>query len=200
MVGAGVLAAAVIYLLVFFVFDSPWIGIPFALLFGVAAALLVFSRRAQSSMYSQAENQPGAAAWILQNQTRGDWRTTPAVAGNAQLDAVHRLIGRPGIVLVGEGDPRRVRSLIAQEKRRLARVAGDTPIYDVVVGRGEGEVPLGKLNAHLLKLPRNLGRDEVDGLERRIAALSSTRAPKPQGPLPQGAKMRNVQRTVRRRS
>ncbi len=196
----GVGAAAVVYLIAFFLLGSPWLGIPVAVVIGLGAAMLLFSRRAQRSMYTQAEDQPGAAAWMLQNQIRGDWRTTPAVAGTAQLDAVHRVLGRPGIVLVGEGDPRRVRSLIAQEKRKIARVAGDTPIYDVVVGRGDGAVPLGKLNAHLLKLPRNLDRNEVSTLERRMSALAAVRQPMPQGPLPPGAKMRNVQRTVRRRS
>ena len=96
--------------------------------------------------FPQADGTPGAAAWVLQNQLRGDWRREDAVAANTQFDAVHRLIGRPGIVLVGEGSPQRVRGLIAQEKRRIARVAGETPIYDIVVGNGEGEVPLAKLN------------------------------------------------------
>ncbi len=116
------------------------------------------------------------------------------------MDAVHRLIGRPGIVLIGEGAPHRVRGLIAQEKKKIARVAGDTPIYDITVGTGEGDVRLGKLNRYLLKLPSNLSKGEVSALEKRLAALGGPRAPLPKGPMPQGAKMRNVQRTVRRRS
>jgi hypothetical protein len=50
-----------------------------------------------------------------------------------------------------------------------------------------------------MKLPRNLSKPEVAALEKRMAALSTTRVPLPQGPMPQGAKLRNVQRTVRRR-
>ena len=194
------LAAAVGYLIVFFVTGSPLLPIPFAILAAVLAAMLVFSRRAQHSMFSQAEGQPGAAGWLLQQNLRGDWRLTQAVAGTTQLDAVHRLVGRPGVVLVGEGAPHRVRGLIAQEKKKIARVAGDTPIYDVMVGTEEGEVRLGKLNRYLLKLPANLTKDEVATLEKRLGALTVSRAPLPQGPMPQGAKMRNVQRTVRRRT
>ncbi|HMC68610.1 MAG TPA: DUF4191 family protein, partial [Mycobacteriales bacterium] len=73
---------------------------------GVVGALLtgtaIFGRRATSSMYAQVEGQPGAAASVLQT-LRGDWRVTPAVAITRNMDLVHRVIGRPGIVLVGEG-------------------------------------------------------------------------------------------------
>jgi hypothetical protein len=151
-------------------------------------------------MYSQAEGQPGAAGWLLGNQLRGDWRVTQTVAGTTQLDAVHRLVGRPGIVLVGEGAPHRVRGLIAQEKKKISRIAGDVPIYDIVVGTGEGEVRLGKLQRALVKLPTNLSKQEVAALEKRLAALGGSRMPLPKGPMPQGAKMRNLQRTVRRRT
>ena len=79
-------------------------------------------------------------------------------------------------------------------------MVGDTPIYDIVVGTGEGDIRLSKLNRYLLKLPANLSKDEVAALEKRLSALGGMRAPLPQGPMPQGAKMRNVQRAVRRRS
>ncbi|WP_073390252.1 DUF4191 domain-containing protein [Jatrophihabitans endophyticus] len=200
LVSFAVLAAALVYVVAFLVTDSPYFPIPLALLAAVFVGMLVFSRRAQSSMYAQAEGQAGAAGWMLQQQLRGDWRLTQAVAGTTQLDAVHRLVGRPGVVLVGEGAPHRLRGLIAQEKKRTARVVGDTPIYDITVGTGEGDVRLGKLNRYLLKLPANLSKEQVGALEKRLAALGGGKSPLPQGPMPQGAKMRNVQRTVRRRT
>jgi hypothetical protein len=194
-------AAAAGYLIPLAVTDSPYMPIPIAVLAAVMAGMLVFSRRAQSSMFSQAEGQPGAAGWMLQQQLKGDWRLTQAVAGTAQFDAVHRLVGRPGIVLVGEGAQHRVRGLIAQEKKKVARIAGDTPIYDVIVGTGDGDLRLAKLNRHLMKLPRNISKAVVAALDKRLSALAGTgRMPLPQGPMPQGAKMRNIQRTVRRKS
>jgi hypothetical protein len=196
---AGVGAAAIVYLVLLLFLKSPYFPIPVAVGAGLIAAMLVFSRRAQRSMYAQAEGTPGSAAWMLQNQTRGDWRTTPSIAGTSQLDVVHRVVGRAGVVLVGEGAPHRVRGLIAQEKKRVARIAGDTPIYDVVVGPDEGSVPLGKLNSYLLKLPRNLSKDQVAALDKRLQALGQGKPPLPQGPMPTSARMRNVQRTVRRR-
>lgn len=195
---AFVVVAALVYVALLFAFSSVWLPILPAILLGVLAALFLFSRRAQSSAYSQAEGQPGAAAYVL-GQLRGDWHKTDAVAGTTQLDAVHRLLGRPGVVLIGEGAPHRVKPLIAQEKKRVARLAGDAPIYDVVVGRGEGEVPLGKLNTHLMKLPRNLSKEQVAALDRRLSALGAQRTPLPQGPMPAGVKMRSVQRAARRR-
>ncbi|MDT4925562.1 MAG: hypothetical protein QOG01_3275 [Pseudonocardiales bacterium] len=197
---AAVLGAAVAYVIVFLVTGSPYLPIPLALVFGLVAGMFVFSRRAQRSMFAQAEGQAGAAGWMLQQQLRGDWRLTQAVAGTTQLDAVHRLVGRPGVVLVGEGAPHRVRGLIAQEKKRTARVVGETPIYDITIGTGEGDMRLSKLNRYLLKLPANLSKDQVAALEKRLAALGGAKTPLPQGPMPAGAKMRNVQRTVRRRS
>jgi F0F1-type ATP synthase assembly protein I len=201
MVAAAVVAAAVIYVVVFLITGSPYFPIVLAVMAGLVAGMLVFSRRAQRSMFSQAEGQAGAAGWMLQQQLKGDWRLTQAVAGTTQLDAVHRLVGRPGVVLVGEGAEHRVRGLLAQEKKRTARVVGDTPIYDITVGTGEGDIRLAKLNRYLLKLPANLSKDQVGALEKRLSALGGTRANGiPQGPMPQGAKMRNVQRSVRRRS
>ena len=113
---------------------------------------------------------------------RGDWRVTQGVQVTAQLDAVHRVLGRPGVILVGEGSPHRVRPLLAQEKKRVARIVGDTPIYDVILGDGDGEVPIRRLNNHLVKLPRNLDQAQVNALEKRMAALGGTKAPRCPGP------------------
>ncbi len=178
-----------------------WVGLIFGLIIGVMVALIVFARRVQRSVYKQAEGTPGAAAWSLQNNLKGRWRVTPAVAGTTQLDAVHRVIGRPGIVLVAEGAPHRVKGLLAQEKKRLARVVGETPIYDITVGTGEGETPLRKLNQAMMRLPRNISNARVNELDTKLASLGA-RSPQmglPKGPMPTNAKMRSMQRTVRRR-
>jgi len=197
----GGLAGAIGYVVVFLISGSVIFPIPVAIFAIIIAFMLVLNRRAQRSIFASIEGTPGAAVSTLQQQLRGDWRLTQGVAGTAQLDLVHRMVGRPGIVLVGEGAPHRVRGLIAQEKKKIARVSGETPIYDVIVGTGEGDLRLAKLNRYLVKLPTNLSKEQVASLDKRLAALAGSRAQQlPQGPLPQGAKMRNVQRTVRRRS
>lgn len=174
--------------------------IPLGVVLGGLVAFIIFGRRAQRSVYRKAEGQLGAAAWALEN-LRGKWRVTPTVAGTGSFDAVHRVLGRPGVILVGEGAPGRLKPLLAQEKKRTARLVGDVPIYDIVVGNGEGEIPLAKLERHLNKLPTNINTKQLDSLESRMAALGSRMGPAamPKGPLPAGAKLRGVQRTVRRR-
>jgi hypothetical protein len=197
MVGAFLLSVLVVFG-IGLIFGVQWLVLPIGIAIGLLAAVSIFGRRAQRSVYSKAEGQPGAAGWALDNM-RGQWRVTPGVAGTTHLDAVHRVIGRPGIILVAEGAPHRVKGLIAQEKKRTARVVGSTPIYDVVVGNDEGQVPLGKLQRHLAKLPRNISAADMDTIEGRLSALGSRAAAMPKGPMPAGAKMRSVQRTVRRR-
>lgn len=167
---------------------------------GGLVAFIIFGRRAQRSVYRKAEGQTGAAAWALDN-LRGKWRVTPGVAANGHLDAVHRVIGRPGVIFVGEGSAARVRPLLAQEKKRTARLVGEVPIYDVIVGTGEGEIPLDKLERHMNRLPANITVKQMDILENKLAALGSRVGPAamPKGPMPAQAKMRGVARTVRRR-
>ena len=179
-------------------FGSPFLFLPIAILLGALAALVIFGRRAQGSAYRQVEGQPGAAAWVLEGM-RGDWRVTSGVAGTTQLDAVHRVLGRPGVILVAEGAPSRVRPLLAQEKKKIARVVGDAPIYDILVGDEEGQVPLRKLSTHVTKLPRNLSGGELNALGKRLSALGGSRMPVPGGPLPGGKQMSVSQRQVRRR-
>jgi hypothetical protein len=162
------------------------------IVFSIAAVLLaivvgtsIFGRRATKTMYAQVEGRPGAAAAVLQGM-RGDWRVTPAVGFTRNQDLVHRVIGRPGIVLVGEGSsPSAIRQLVIDQKRRVGRVAPDTPVYDLVVGEGEGQIPIRKLQNHMVKLPRNLKKSEINGVEARMKALGGPNMPLPKGPIPQ---------------
>jgi hypothetical protein len=156
------------------------IGVLVAIIIGS----LIFGRRATGSLYASVEGKPGAAAAILQGM-RGDWRVTPAVGFTRNQDLVHRVIGRPGIVLVGEGpSTTAIRQLIVDQKRRVGRVAPSTPIYDVIVGDEEGRVPVRKLQSHIMKLPRNIKKSEIAGVESRMKALGGTNVPMPKGPMP----------------
>ena len=201
MIGAFVLIVAVS------VAVGVWSGgftmitmIPLGVVLGALVAFIIFGRRAQRSVYNKAEGQTGAAAWALDN-LRGKWRVTHGVAATGHFDAVHRVIGRPGVILVGEGSAARIKPLLAREKKNTAKLVGDAPIYDIIVGNGDGEVPLAKLERHLSRLPANITVKQMDALESRLNAQSSRAgtAAMPKGPMPRGAKMRGVQRTVRRR-
>ncbi|MDP9442998.1 MAG: DUF4191 domain-containing protein [Actinomycetota bacterium] len=191
------LLAALVFGGLFWWLIHPIAGVLVGIPAGVLAAMVVFGRRAERSAYAQMEGQPGAAAAALAMLRRG-WDVKPAVAFTKNQDVVHRVVGRPGIVLIGEGDPTRVRNLLAVEKKKHARVAGEAPLYDLVVGDGSDDtVAIKKLPRRVMKLPRNLRPAEVTDLLQRLRALDATRpqVPMPKGPMPQNA--RAAQRAAR---
>ncbi len=156
---------------------------------GLLVATIVFGRSAQSAQYAEIEGRPGAAAAVLQTM-RGQWFVTPAVAFSKKQDFVHRVVGRPGVVLVAEGAPTRLKPLVAKERRRMNRIVGETPVHVLVVGTGDDDVSLQRLQSALTKLPRTLGKSDVPRLSRELAALDPG-LPMPKGYIPNpGKKMR----------
>jgi hypothetical protein len=198
--GAFVLGAlvgfAVLYVLPGDGLLSLIISIVGAILFGVLGAVFIFGRRAQAAAYNQMDGRPGAAASALQMLRRG-WKTDAVVGFNKQQDIVHRVVGPPGIVLVGEGNSNRLKTLMATERRKHERVLPETPIHEVICGKGEGEVPLPKLVRHVTKLGRNVKPAEITDILARLKAIDAQRGtvPMPKGPMPTSMKgMRGQQR------
>ncbi|GAA1587136.1 DUF4191 domain-containing protein [Actinomadura kijaniata] len=181
------LATLVVVILIGLLIDQLWFFIPLGVLAAFAVGMIIFGQRAQKAQYKMIAGQPGAAAAILKNM-RGNWSVTEAVAGNRNLDMVHRVVGRPGVVLVSEGPRNRVGQLLGAEKKRLSRAAQQVPIYDVQVGDEEGQIPVDRLQRHLMKLPRNLTKGQVAELNDRLQALPRA-MPMPKGPVPRGARM-----------
>lgn len=184
--GTGV-AIAVVVVIIGLVIGLTWPFIPLAILTGLLGSVIVFGRFAQSAQYAAVEGQPGAAAAILQS-LRGGYTTTPAIAANRNMDVVHRTVGKPGVILVGEGSPTRLPSLLAAEKKRISRIASQIPIYDFQVGDAEGQVPIRELNKKIMKLPRNLTGQAVAELNYRLNALPP-QLQMPKGPVPRSARM-----------
>ena len=179
-------AVIVIFVLVGLLIGLAAVLIPLGVLLGVLTAMILFGRFAQQAQYSAIDGQLGAAAAVLQNM-RGDWTVTPAVAGNRTMDVVHRAVGRPGVVLVGEGVPTRVAGLLAAERKKTERVAHGVPIHEFQVGNGEGQVPVSKLQRKITTLPRALRPTAVSDLNYRLKALQPTMQ-MPKGPIPKGAR------------
>jgi hypothetical protein len=166
--------------------------IPLGVLLGLLVAMILFGRYSQAAQFSAIEGQPGAAAAVLQNM-RGNWTVTPGIAGNRSMDIVHRAVGRPGVILIGEGSPNRLASLLAAEKKRVARVAYEVPIYEFVIGDGEGQVPISKLQRKIMRLPRQLKPAAVSDVNHRLKALQPTlQAPK--GPIPKNVRQPKMPR------
>jgi Domain of unknown function (DUF4191) len=179
---AAVLLPILVALLLILVAGLSWIYLAVAVLLGALFFLILLNTRATKAMMADVKGQPGAAASVVETM-RGDWRLTPAVASTTQFDMVHLVVGRPGVILIGEGNPSRVRSLLGPEKRRLAKVIGNVEMRDIVIGDDEGQVPIEKLRTTLMKLPRSITPKEVSALNTRLKALSA-RPQMPKGAIP----------------
>ena len=160
-----------------------------ALMVGSLAGLIVFSRRAQRAVYGQMEGQVGAAAGALGLLKRG-WHVDNAVAFTKQQDVVHRVVGPPGILLVGEGSPARLKALMTAERKRHERVAVDSPVQEILVGNDDGQVPLSKLARHVQKMKRQVQPAEITDILARLKAIDASRpaVPMPKGPVPTSMK------------
>ncbi|MCQ8188742.1 DUF4191 domain-containing protein [Streptomyces rugosispiralis] len=187
--GVGIVTFGVLLAIGFWIGHPIFLGIlGFVLAF--LAMAIIFGRRAERAAFGQMEGQPGAAAAVLENVGRG-WSVTPAVAMNRSQDVIHRAVGKAGVVLVAEGNPNRLKGMLAAEKKKMARIVADVPVHDVIVGSGEGQVEIKKLRTTLLKLPRVLPGAQVTVVNDRLRALGDlmSNMPIPKGPMPKGMRM-----------
>lgn len=203
-----VIGVALVFFLIGSLWGGHWFMLIIGLLFGITAAFWVFSRRLERNMYHRIDGEPGAAAWAIDNLKSNfatTWVTETGIAATTQMDVVHRVVGHPGVIFVGEGNPNRLKPLMNQHKKRADRVLGGVPIYEVIIGNDEGQVPLRKLQNHLVKLPRNFKKDEVYSIAAKVEALANVRggnmAGLPKGPMPKQAQnMAGMNRRMRRAS
>jgi hypothetical protein len=189
MLGLFILVAAVVATPVGLLLNWPT-GILLGLPLGLLAATFWFSRRAMNAAYRGIEGQAGAAAAGVENM-RGKWWVTTAVAVSKNQDLVSRVIGKCGVVLVGEGPSSRITHLLANERKKTARWLPETPIYEIQVGVEEDQVNIAKLQSTLTRLPKNLRGSQILDVRRRLEALSArdNPLPIPKGPMPKSAKI-----------
>lgn len=159
-----------------------WLWMIAAVMMALLGVMIVLNLRANKAMMAEYEGQPGAAAQVLQTM-RGDWRVRAAFASTTSMDMVHVVIGRPGVILIGEGNPQRLKSMLGQEKRRLAKIIGSVDMREYIIGNDEGQLPLKKIRTTFLKLPRTITGKEVNALETRLTALAA-RTQLPKGAIP----------------
>ncbi len=173
----------------------PVLVFPFTLL----GAMFLLSRWAERVAYERIEGRPGAVGSALGTIRRG-WniQEEPVAIDPRTQDMVFRAVGRPGVVLIGEGGPpHRQRRLLEAERRKVARVLPNVPIILIQCGRDEGQVPLPKIAAHVRKQKPQLTKVEVAEVAKRLRALRSNRLPVPKGVDPM--KMRPDRKGLRGR-
>lgn len=189
LLGTFLAVAVVVGVVIAWGLQSPVFGPVIGLLSGSLATLIVFGRRAQAANFAELDGKPGAAAAVLGMLRRG-WKIEPMVAFTKQQDVITRVVGPPGIVLVGDGNMNRLKPLMASEKRRHAQVASETPIHEIYMGDGEGQIPLRKLMRHVSKMKRAIKPAEMTDILQRLKAVDARRGsmPIPKGPVPTSMK------------
>jgi hypothetical protein len=164
-------------------FDHIIIGPVIGVILGVLVGMNLFFLRAQRGLYAEHAGTPGVALQVIRS-LRGDWKITEAVQFNRSQELVHRVIGRPGVVLVAEGRSTNVRTMLASEAKRTRRIAPDVAVHEIVVGDREGDVPLVKLRSQMNKLPRTMRGPAIKALDVKLKAVANTSVPLPKGPMP----------------
>ena len=162
---------------------AGFLSLPLAFL----AAFFLFTRYANTAAFSSIQGQIGAGASVLMSIRRG-FLTTPAVNVNRNQDMVHRVSGKAGIILVGEGGFG-VKSLMQDERRKMERFLSGVPVTEVIVGDGEGQVSIRKLQKHLKKLPKKLSTVQLREVRARVKSVGGLNLPMPKGPMPTNIRM-----------
>ncbi|MBN8880977.1 uncharacterized protein DUF4191 [Salana multivorans] len=167
-----------------------WYFVVLAIPFGLLAAMFILSRRAEKAAYGRIEGQPGAVSAALGTIRRGWSIEEQPVAVDPRTQAmVFRAIGKPGVVLVGEGGSRGVQQrLLEGERKRVLRLIPEVPVHLIQSGREEGQVPLPGLVKALRKQKGNLTKLEVAEVSKRLAALAKLQMPMPKGVDPMRAR------------
>jgi cation transport ATPase len=152
-------------------------------LLGVLLAMIVLGRRVEKNAYQQIEGRQGAVGAVISSGLRGSYRGSqePVAVTPRGGDAVYRVVGKGGVVLISEGHQQRVRRIVGDETRKVKRVLPNVEITVLHVGRGEGEVPLAKLSKTIKKLKRTLNRGEVQAVYQRLSSLRQSAVGIPKG-------------------
>ena len=162
---------------------AGFITLPVAFL----AAFFLFTRYANTAAFASIQGQLGAGASVLMSIKRG-FVTTPVVNVNRDQDMVHRVSGKAGIILVGEGGFG-VKSLMQDEKRKMERFLSGVPVTEVMVGENSGQVSIKKLHKHLKKLPKKLNTAQLREVRARLRSVGGLNLPMPKGPMPTNVRM-----------
>lgn len=192
MILAVVGAIAVGVLLTVLIFDSPWYGIFMGLAVGVLIAMIILARKAERAAFDRIKGQTGAALAAMQSIRRG-WNVEdePVQIDPRSQKMLFRASGRAGIALVAEDSTGISMKLLEKERRSIRRVLqhDNVPVHQIVVGDGEGEVPLHKLPTYMQHMKKQLTKQESAQVTKRLNALHrSLRQQVPKGVDPMRAR------------
>ncbi|MCA0379843.1 MAG: DUF4191 domain-containing protein [Actinobacteria bacterium] len=183
-------ALAVVAALVFNNNIFGWILWPLTgILVGILVVMIVLGRRAESVAYAQLEGRAGAVGAVINGALKRSWRGSEVpVRMTKQQDAIYRVVGRGGVVLIAEGSLSRTKSLTDRETVKLKQALRGVKISTIYVGADEGGVPLNKLARELNKLKPVLNRREIADVYNRLVSLKADPVGIPKGMDPYKAR------------
>lgn len=160
-----------------------WIMWPLTgFLVGLLITMIVLGRRAERTAYTQIEGMPGAVGAVINGALRRSWRGSEVpIAITKQQDAVYRVIGRGGVVVISEGSAQRTKPLVAKEMTQLKRTLPNVKLTHLYVGPDGDGVPLPRLSRTLVKMKPALSRAEVVAVYNRLSSLQSSPLGIPKG-------------------
>ena len=164
--------------------DNP-VGAVLWVVVGILAAVLLFlvvlGQITQKLMYTNLEGQIGAVSSLIKNQLRRSWRGSEIpVRMNKSSDTVYRLVGRPGVVLVSEGQLSRVTPLVEDARKEVHRIVPAAQIHTLHVG-SDG-LALKDFFKTMYKLRGTVKNAEVLVIANRLTSIAKT----PMSQMPKG--------------
>ncbi|MEJ6554216.1 DUF4191 domain-containing protein [Microbacterium esteraromaticum] len=146
------------------------------LMFGVLGAMFLMTRLSTKAMYAKIDGMPGASGHVLSTSLGRSWSAsdTPVGVNPKTQDAVYRVVGRGGIVIIGEGARGRLTRLVNDERQKAQRVAHGVPVTVLYVGHGDDDVAIGDLSKTIKKLPKAIDKATMAAVIRRIDSVSQS--------------------------
>ena len=150
---------------------------------GILIAMILMSKRAERTAYKQIEGQAGAVGAVLDTQIKRSWRASsvPVSVNPKSREAIYRMIGPAGVVLIAEGSSARVSQMLQDESRKVNRAAPGVKVHQLKVTTDDPGVRLYELLKTVYKLGKTLKRAEVAVVANRLDALGGLSIPIPKG-------------------
>jgi hypothetical protein len=152
---------------------------------GILVSLMTMTRLSTKAMYRQIDGMPGAAGHVLSTSLGRNWTANelPVGVNPKTQEAVYRVVGRGGVVIVGEGARGRLTRLVNEERSKATRVASGVPITVLYIGHGDDEVSIDKLASTIKALPKKIDRTTQAAVIKRLESVSQSLASLP---IPKG--------------
>ena len=160
---------------------------------GLMLGMIILGRRAEKAAYSTLEGRAGAVGAVLRAPLRRQFRGSdePISINPRTLSAVYRIVGAPGVVLIGEGLRSDLNHLMETERKRVAKVASGVPIHAIWVTADSNGTNIREVVKTLNKMKRTLSRAEVKAVHARLATMTLA------VPIPKGIDPRKVRASRR---